>query len=113
MATIKINMYNPETDELEEKEFVFSKNGITAFQYQRDANRISHNNSNPFDAMIELAVLYFPKVFGKEQFKIEGLDDKLKFSEVIEEYFINDPHALEELVNEMGLRLNPSYKKRM
>jgi hypothetical protein len=40
------------------------------------------------------------------------MEDNIPFSEMLEEFFINDPGAMQELVLEMGFFLAPAMKKR-
>jgi hypothetical protein len=113
MAVIKINMIDAKGDQIE-AEFLLKNSGIKPFQYHRDlsalANKFGNNN---FELTFAMAVQYFPKVIGKDRFKIEGLDDNVKFAEVLEEFFINDPLALDELAGEVGFFLSPALKNKL
>lgn len=110
---IKINMTNYK-GEIVEEEFLLKDTGIKPFQYHRDLSALAtkHGNNN-FELTFAMAVKYFQKVIGEDRFKVEGLDDKLKFSEVLEEFFMNDPIALDELAGELGFFLSPALKNRL
>lgn len=114
MATvIKINMVDNK-GEYGEQEFLFKDCGIKAFQFHRDMSAFTAKyGSNQMELTIATANKYFPKVIGVDRFKIEGLDENIKFSDVLEEFFINDPMALDELAGEMGFFLSPALKMKL
>lgn len=101
------------TDEKWEKKEFEAKKTSTPFQYMKDLNKIAEKYGQGLDGDFALATKYFPQVFGKEQFAVKGLNDDVKFSTQLEEFFINDPMALQELTSEMGFFLNPALKKRI
>lgn len=113
MSVIKINMTNAKGEEVEE-EFLLKNSGIKPFQYHRDLSALAgkHQN-NSFELTFAMAVMYFPKVIGADRFKVEGLDDNLKFADVLEEFFMNDPMALDELAGEVGFFLSPALKNKL
>lgn len=109
---VKIDMLDCKNNKIT-KEFELKPYG-TPFQAYRDYRAInSKHQGNEFEANFELAMKYFPHVIGKEAFDVAGLDENVKFSERIEEYFINDGVALEQLCNEVVFFLNPSLKSRI
>lgn len=109
---VKIEMMDHKGNSTEE-EFELKPYG-TAFSYHRKMSEVARKHGgNEFEMAFNLAAEYFPHVIGRERFKVEGIDDNLKFSEVMEEFFINDPYALEELINEVGFFLAPSMKRRL
>ena len=53
----------------------------TPFQYGRDVRNIADRFGDNIDGNIALAVKYFPHVFGKDRFVVEGLDKTIKFQQ--------------------------------
>lgn len=110
---VKINMIDHLGNDIE-AEFLLKDCGIKAFQFHRDMSALGAKfGNNQMELSIATAEKYFPKVIGKERFKIEGLDENIKFSEVLEEFFMNDPMALDELAGEVGFFLSPALRKRL
>lgn len=110
IVKIKMTDYKNEYREIE---FLLKDVGIKAFQYNREMAKIGERYKNSFDLAFESGKKYFEKVIGREAFKIEGMSDDIKFPEMLEEFFINDPMALDELSNQVGLFLYPALKNRM
>lgn len=70
----------------------------------RGLDRFSHN--------LEVALYIFPRSIGENRFRVEGMDDKAKFSDMLEEYFVDDPMALEMLVDKVTGFCMPSLQAR-
>jgi len=70
----------------------------------RGLDRFSHN--------LEVALYLFPRCIGENRFRAEGMDDKIKFKDMLEEYFIDDPMSLEMLVDKVTGFCMPSLKAR-
>lgn len=84
----------------------------TPWQYERDMHEASVKTSNSLAADLFLCEKYLPYVIGKDRFMQDGLDSKLKFKEVLEEFFINDSTALQMLSQKVGFFLSPATKIR-
>ena len=110
---VKINMVDSK-GEYGEQEFLLKDCGIKAFQFHRDMSAFGAKyGNNQMELTIATANKYFPKVIGKERFKVEGLDESIKFNDILEEFFINDPLALDELAGEVGFFLSPALKMKL
>lgn len=111
MAVVeKIEMVNHKGEEVIE-EFELKPYG-TPWQYGRDVNEARIKTTGGLDGDIFLCEKYLPYVVGKDRFVLPGQDPNLKFRDVLEEFFINDPTALQELSQRVGFFLYPAMKKR-
>ena len=106
---IKIEMLNAKGDWVEEV-FKLKKYG-TPWQYERDLN-IAASKSTGFEGDYFMCEKYLPHVVGKDRFKLPGQEDNIKFAEMLEEFFINDPTAMQQLSQDMGFFLSPAIKIR-
>lgn len=107
---IKIEMMNHKGDWVEET-FELRPYG-TPWQYERDMHEASKKTSGGLNGDLFLCDKYLPHVIGKERFALPGQETNLKFSEILEEFFINDPTALQMLSQELGFFLSPAIKIR-
>ena len=111
----KIEMMNHKGEWVEE-EFELKPYG-TPWQYERDVNDARVKTSGGFEGDLHLCEKYLPYVVGKERYALPGQETNLKFKEILEEFFINDPTAMQELSQRMGFFLSPAlkirYEKRM
>lgn len=117
MANIKTKDYSLEftniKGELETKVFTFKQFG-TAFNFYSRVMAIQKRSSgNAFEVDFATAIEFFPNVIGKEQFVIEGISKDIDWKSLLDEFFVNDPLALQILVQEMGFFLYPALKNRM
>lgn len=99
--------------EIEIKTFTFKQFG-TAFNFYSKLMSIQKRTAgNAFDTDFATAIEFFPNVLGREQFEIEGLSKDIDWKSLLDEYFVNDPLALQLLVQEMGFFLYPALKNRI
>lgn len=108
--TLKLAMINYQGIETE-YEFKLKKYG-SAFNFYKRMIAIKNICKSEFEADLKSAVEFLPHVVGKEAFAVPGLADNVKFEEQLEEFFINDPFALQQLMSEVSFFLYPAMSRR-
>lgn len=105
---IIIDMYK--NGELIEK--TFECQPVTVMELHKKLSIIESRGLDRFSHNLEVALYLFPRSIGENSFRIEGMDEKAKFKDMLEEYFVEDPYALETLVDKVVGFCMPSLRAR-
>lgn len=84
----------------------------SAFNYYQKMLAIRNASKSDFDADLRAAVEFLPHVVGKEFFEVPGINTDASFAVMLEEFFINDPFALQALMGEVSFFLYPAMSKK-
>ncbi len=82
-------------------EDVFECSPVTVLDLHKRLSIIESRGLDRFSHNLEVALYLFPRSIGENRFRAEGMDDKAKFKDMLEEYFVEDPYALEVLVDKV------------
>lgn len=85
----------------------------SAFNFYQRMLAIRGTCKSDFEADFKAAVEYLPNVVGKEFFVVPGLNPDAAFAVMLEEFFINDPFALQALMGEVSFFLYPAMSRKL